>query len=243
MESHTQVGALLEENDTWEKKLQDPSATPMFLPFEFLTDITCNFSSERELGRGGYGVVYKGVLPSGKTIAVKKLFDLHRLEDEKFRKEIFFLILFFINLTDESSGLEWKIRYEIVRGICAGLHYLHEECHIVHLDLKPENILMDATLVPKIADFGLSKIFGDKETRIITVNRPGTHGYMAPEYLIQGVVSIKADIYSLGVIIIEILTGYRNYPLSSLPHFQQLSEDNSPQSTEASFQYFKEKVR
>jgi serine/threonine protein kinase len=65
---------------------------------------------------------------------------------------------------------------------------------------------------------------------------------MAPEYLIQGVVSIKADIYSLGVIIIEILTGYRNYPLSSLPHFQQLSEDNSRQIT-ASFQYFKENVR
>ncbi|KAM0904377.1 hypothetical protein ACQ4PT_018077 [Festuca glaucescens] len=290
MESHTQVGALLEENDTWEKKLQDPSATPMFLPFEFLTDITCNFSSERELGRGGYGVVYKGVLPSGKTIAVKKLFDLHRLEDEKFRKEVSYLmgikhrnVVLFVGycakssweaidlqgggnyifaetrerllcfehvcnksldkyISYESSGLEWKIRYEIVRGICAGLHYLHEECHIVHLDLKPENILMDATLVPKIADFGLSKIFGDKETRIITVNRPGTHGYMAPEYLIQGVVSIKADIYSLGVIIIEILTGYRNYPLSSLPHFQQLSEDNSPQSTEASFQYFKEKI-
>lgn len=289
MESHTQVGALLEENDTWEKKLQDPSATPMFLPFEFLTEITCNFSSERELGRGGYGVVYKGVLPSGKTIAVKRLFDLHRLEDEKFQKEVSYLmgikhtnVVLFVGycakssweaidqqgggsyifaetrerllcfehvcnksldkyISDESSGLEWEMRYEIVRGICAGLHYLHEECHIVHLDLKPENILMDATMVPKIADFGLSKIFGDKQTRIITVNRPGTHGYMAPEYLIQGVVSIKADIYSLGVIIIEILTGYRNYPLSSLPHFQQLSEDNSRQIT-ASFQYFKENI-
>jgi interleukin-1 receptor-associated kinase 1 len=66
------------------------------------------------------------------------------------------------------------MRYEIIRGICGGLHYLHEKCHIVHLDLKPENILMDATMMPKIADFGLSRIFGVQQSRIITQNRPGT---------------------------------------------------------------------
>lgn len=276
--------------DTWEKKLQDPTATPIFLPFEFLKDITCDFSAERELGRGGYGVVYEGVLRSAQIIAVKKLFDLHRLEDENFQKEVRSLmgvkhknVVRFVGycaksswqaidlqgngdyifaetrerllcfehicnksldkyISDESSGLEWNTRYEIVRGICAGLHYLHEKCHIVHLDLKPENILMDATMVPKIADFGLSRIFGDKQSRVITVNRPGTHGYMAPEYIIQGVVSIKADIYSLGVIIIEILTGSRNYPLSALPDFQHFSGDSSSQSTNTPFQYFKEKI-
>lgn len=66
------------------------------------------------------------------------------------------------------------MRYKIIRGICGGLHYLHEECHIVHLDLKPENILMDATMVPKIADFGLSRIFGDKQSQIITENCVGS---------------------------------------------------------------------
>ncbi|XBI49688.1 hypothetical protein VPH35_113226 [Triticum aestivum] len=276
--------------DTWEEKLQDPTATPIFLPFEFLKAITCDFSVERELGRGGYGVVYKGVLLSGQIIAVKKLFDLHRLEDEIFQKEVRSLmgikhknVVRFVGycakssweaidlrgsgnyifaetrerllcfehicnksldkyISDESSGLEWNTRYEIVRGICAGLHYLHEKCHIVHLDLKPENILMDATMVPKIADFGLSRIFGDKQSRIITVNRPGTHGYMAPEYILQGVVSIKADIYSLGVIIIEMLTGSRNYPLSAFPDLQHFSRDNSSQSTSAPFQCFKEKI-
>ncbi|KAM3224039.1 hypothetical protein ACQJBY_057431 [Aegilops geniculata] len=77
-------------------------------------------------------------------------------------------------ISDESSGLEWKMRYKIIRGICAGLHYLHEECHLVHLDLKPQNILMDAIMMPKIADFGLSRIFGVEQTRTITQNRQGT---------------------------------------------------------------------
>ncbi|KAE8795303.1 U-box domain-containing protein 12 [Hordeum vulgare] len=74
-------------NDLWERKLQDPSATPVPLPFEFLKAVTCDISSEQELGRGGHGVVYKGVLPSGKIIAVKKLLQIHLMDDEKFENE------------------------------------------------------------------------------------------------------------------------------------------------------------
>jgi serine/threonine protein kinase len=66
------------------------------------------------------------------------------------------------------------MRYEIIMGICNGLNFLHEECRMVHLDLKPENILMDATMMPKIADFGLSRIFGDQQSRIITKNSVGS---------------------------------------------------------------------
>ncbi|KAM3347101.1 hypothetical protein ACQJBY_021213 [Aegilops geniculata] len=136
------------------------------------------------------------------------------------------------------------MRYEIIRGICDGLHYLHEKCHTVHLDLKPGNILMDATMVPKIADFGLSRIFGDNQSRIITENRPGKLGYMAPEYSFQGVVSMKADIFSLGIIMIEIVTGRRDYPLTAIPYMEHFNQDGSFRSTDTSFEhYYKEKIR
>uniref|UniRef100_A0A0E0EXP3 Protein kinase domain-containing protein n=1 Tax=Oryza meridionalis TaxID=40149 RepID=A0A0E0EXP3_9ORYZ len=75
-----------------ENNIQDPTATPMYLPMEFLKTITCDFSKEQELGRGGYGVVYKGILSNGKMIAVKKLLEIHILEDDKFQKEVTFLM-------------------------------------------------------------------------------------------------------------------------------------------------------
>ncbi|KAM0836303.1 hypothetical protein ACQ4PT_062435 [Festuca glaucescens] len=116
---------------------------------------------------------------------------------------------------DESRGLEWHMRYEIIKGVCRGLHHLHAECHIVHLDLKPENILLDDNMKPKIADFGMSRLFGEQQSRIITGSRGGTFGYMAPEYLTNGLISTKSDIFSLGVMIIELMTGHRDYPQSS----------------------------
>ncbi|KAF7104950.1 hypothetical protein CFC21_105812 [Triticum aestivum] len=267
--------------DDLEKKLHDSNTTPMFFPLEFLKAITCDFSTESVLGEGGFGVVYKGVLRSGKVIAVKKLFEI-RLKEDTFQNEVRYLmgikhqnIVQFLgycaessweaieqpsgsgkfifgelpkrllcfeyvcnksldnHISDESSGLEWNMRYEIIKGICNGLHFLHEECHMVHLDLKPENILMDSTMIPKIADFGLSRIFGEQQTRIVTDNRAGTCGYMAPEYLIRGVVSNKADIFSLGVILIEIITGDRDYP-----YFHH----DSSQRDATTFQQFTEKV-
>lgn len=66
------------------------------------------------------------------------------------------------------------MRYKIIRGISYGLQYIHEECHIIHLDLKPENILMDDDMGPKIADFGMSRLFGHEQSRIITGSREGT---------------------------------------------------------------------
>ncbi|KAF7076755.1 hypothetical protein CFC21_081367 [Triticum aestivum] len=141
------------------------------------------------------------------------------------------------HISDESSGLDWNTRYEIIKGICNGLHFLHEECRMVHLDLKPENILMDSTMMPKIADFGLSRIFGEQQSRFFTNNKEGTLGYMAPEYRVRGVVSYKADIFSFGVIVIEIITGGRDYPWD-YSYFQQ----HSPNHTDPSFQQFTEKV-
>ncbi|KAF8650859.1 hypothetical protein HU200_063767 [Digitaria exilis] len=91
-------------------------------------------------------------------------------------------------------------------GICEGLYHLHEKC-ILQLDLKPANILLDYNMEPKISDFGLARWFGEKQMSVITKDIVGTIGYMAPEYYSTGVMTYKSDIYSLGVMIMEILTG------------------------------------
>ncbi|XP_051187821.1 cysteine-rich receptor-like protein kinase 44 isoform X1 [Lolium perenne] len=116
-------------------------------------------------------------------------------------------------LSDESSGLDWPTRYKIIEGICYGLYYLHAETDtpVLHLDLKPANILLDDDMLPKLTDFGLSKLLDQQQT-ICTSSRDGTLGYMAPEYLHGGIVTTKSDIFSLGVIIMEVIRGDRDYP-------------------------------
>ncbi|GJM97173.1 hypothetical protein PR202_ga14078 [Eleusine coracana subsp. coracana] len=117
-----------------------------------------------------------------------------------------------IHLSDESNGLGWHERYRIIKGVCQGLHYLHENQNIIHLDLKPENILLNQNMVPKISDFGLSRLFDQEQTRAVTTKIRGTRGYIAPEYLDNSIISFKSDIYSLGVIILEIMTGKKTEP-------------------------------
>ncbi|OQU83026.1 hypothetical protein SORBI_3005G063600 [Sorghum bicolor] len=112
-------------------------------------------------------------------------------------------------ITDASRGLEWRIRYQIIKGICEGLHYLHQN-KIVHLDLKPANILLTYNMVPKIADFGLSRCFDENQSQTIASKVVGSLGYLAPESYSR-VITFKLDIYSLGVIIMEILTGNKGY--------------------------------
>ncbi|VAH99078.1 unnamed protein product [Triticum turgidum subsp. durum] len=109
-------------------------------------------------------------------------------------------------ITDPSSGLQWETRYQIIKGICEGVHYLHQQ-RIIHMDLKPQNILLDGNMMPKIADFGLSRRLGEDQTRIITEHIVGSRGYWAPEFIGSGVITLKADIYVLGVIFLEVLTG------------------------------------
>ncbi|KAF7104962.1 hypothetical protein CFC21_105820 [Triticum aestivum] len=113
-------------------------------------------------------------------------------------------------ITDELRGLKWNTRYEIIRGICEGLYHLHHEKKIYHMDMKPENILLDNDMVPKITDFGLSRL--DEKSQTMSEVRLGSLGYCAPEYLFQGKMSFKSDIFSLGVIIIELVTGQKVIP-------------------------------
>ncbi|KAM0901058.1 hypothetical protein ACQ4PT_020252 [Festuca glaucescens] len=116
------------------------------------------------------------------------------------------------HISDETTGLTWHTRYNIIKGICNGLKYLGEglEYPIMHLDLKPDNILLDKCMSPKIADFGLSRLFGEENTRK-TLSSAGTIGYCPPEYIKHQIISREFDIFSLGVIIVKIMTGHGGY--------------------------------
>ncbi|KQJ92897.1 hypothetical protein BRADI_3g01460v3 [Brachypodium distachyon] len=116
------------------------------------------------------------------------------------------------HISAESCGLDWHTRFNIIRGICDGLNYLHNGSQdpIYHLDLKPANILLDDKMIPKIGDFGLSRLFPLAQT-YITTKIIGTRGYMPPEYINRCEITLKFDVYSLGVIIIQIMAGYEGY--------------------------------
>ncbi|KAI4986478.1 hypothetical protein ZWY2020_019108 [Hordeum vulgare] len=105
---------------------------------------------------------------------------------------------------------EWQTCYKIIKGISEGLQFLHER-HIIHLDLKPANILLDDRMVPKITNFDLSRCLGGNQRQNITKTMLGTFGYLAPEFYEMGAITSGTDLYSLGVIIIEILTGQKGY--------------------------------
>ncbi|ESR60713.1 hypothetical protein CICLE_v10014576mg [Citrus x clementina] len=117
-------------------------------------------------------------------------------------------------LFDKSGrfSLEWEGRYKIIVGIARGLLYLHEDSQlrIIHRDLKASNILLDESMNPKISDFGLARLFGESQTQGNTNRIAGTYGYMAPEYAKNGKFSTKSDVYSYGVLILEIVTGRKN---------------------------------
>ncbi|KAG2557963.1 hypothetical protein PVAP13_8NG104301 [Panicum virgatum] len=236
---------------------------PEDLEFRFIREITGDFSVERKLGQGAFGVVYKGVTNDGYEVAVKMLrTHLADIENKQFRNELqtlrklahqnivqllgycyeaeknktplimpdgskafcyemhTALCLEYLhngslqNLlsADESCEvkLDWHMRFKIIKGICEGLKYMHKE-RIYHFDLKPDNILLDKDMVPKIADFGLSRIFGQDMIRI-THGPYGTLGYQPPEYIHGGELSEKFDIFSLGAIMIKIVSGAMGYP-------------------------------
>ncbi|GLT52523.1 hypothetical protein SLA2020_258590 [Shorea laevis] len=200
--------------------------------YKELEDATKGFNEE--LGKGSFGTVYKGEL-SRNYVAVKKLDKVIQDGEKEFKTEVNVIgqthhrnLVRLLGYCDEAEhrllvyelmqngslanflfGVlrpSWQQRLQIASGIARGLTYLHEECstQIIHCDIKPQNILLDDSFTAKISDFGLAKLLINSKSRTLTGIR-GTKGYVAPEWFRSTPVTVKVDVYSFGVMLLEIL--------------------------------------
>ncbi|KAK4377784.1 hypothetical protein RND71_004080 [Anisodus tanguticus] len=218
----------------------------LVISVQVLKNVTNNFAPENELGRGGFGVVYKGELDDGTKIAVKRMEAgvISSKALDEFRSEISVLskvrhrnLVSLLGYSAEGSErilvyehmpqgalskhlfqwkslnlepLSWKRRLNIALDVARGLEYLHTLAHqcYIHRDLKPSNILLTDDFRAKVSDFGLVKLAPDGEKNSVVTRLAGTFGYLAPEYAITGKITTKTDVFSFGVVLMELLTGW-----------------------------------
>ncbi|TYI24218.1 hypothetical protein ES332_A06G218100v1 [Gossypium tomentosum] len=193
-------------------------------PFDELKKYTNNFSDACDIGSGGYGKVYRGTLPTGELVAIKRAQQGSMQGGLEFKTEIELLsrvhhknVVSLLGFCFERD--EQILVYEYVAngslgdslsalGAARGLAYLHELANppIIHRDVKSTNILLDERLNAKVADFGLSKPMGDSEKGHVTTQVKGTMGYLDPEYYMTQQLTEKSDVYSFGVVMLEIVT-------------------------------------
>ncbi|KAK8664491.1 hypothetical protein V6N13_084280 [Hibiscus sabdariffa] len=213
-----------------------------YFNYKELEEATNGF--KEELGRGSFGIVYKGIIKTDSEdltrVAVKKLDRVVQDTDKEFRTEVNVIaqthhrnLVKLLGYCDEgqsrmlvyeflSNGTlasflfgdlkpSWNQRTQIATEIARGLCYLHEECspQIIHCDIKPQNILLDDYYDARISDFGLSKLLGIDQSFTHTAIR-GTKGYVAPEWFKTVPVTVKVDVYSFGVLLLEIICCRRN---------------------------------
>ncbi|CAA7053530.1 unnamed protein product [Microthlaspi erraticum] len=206
--------------------------------YEEIGKATNGFSQENLLGEGGFGRVYKGMLPDGRVVAVKQLKIGGGQGDREFKSEVEtlsrihhrhlvsivghcisgerrLLIYDYVSNNDlyfhlhtSKEVLDWATRVKIAAGAARGLAYLHEDCHprIIHRDIKSSNILLEDNFDARVSDFGLARLALDCNTHI-TTRVIGTFGYMAPEYASSGKLTEKSDVFSFGVVLLELITG------------------------------------
>nr|POE49981.1 g-type lectin s-receptor-like serine/threonine-protein kinase rlk1 [Quercus suber] len=203
-----------------------------------LTPLDLKTGFKETLGKGAFGTVYKGVLPSDskRFVAVKKLGKVVEEGEKEFKTEVSVIgqthhknLVRLLGYCDEGqhrllvyeymsngslasflfgiSRPHWNQRVQIAFGIARGLMYLHEECstQIIHCDIKPQNILLDEYFTPRIADFGLAKLLLAEQSRAARTAIRGTIGYFAPEWFSKASISVKVDVYSFGVMLLEII--------------------------------------
>ncbi|KAI7751385.1 hypothetical protein M8C21_002980 [Ambrosia artemisiifolia] len=220
-------------NSTFKQNSQKQSVTVM--DYSLLKAATNDFHESEILGSGGFGCVYKGRLDDNLTVAVKKLDTQSRDALKEFQTEIDILskvqhpniitllgycvdnetkLLVYELMQNGSldtqlhgpscgSNLTWYCRMKIALDTARGLEYLHEHCKppVIHRDLKSSNILLDSSYNAKLADFGLAVMDGANKN----VKLSGTLGYVAPEYLLDGKLTDKSDVYAFGVVLLELL--------------------------------------
>ncbi|XP_047335985.1 G-type lectin S-receptor-like serine/threonine-protein kinase At4g27290 [Impatiens glandulifera] len=242
--AHSELATIVRETNSLSTKIEEYEL-PQF-EFSEIAIATDKFSPFNMLGEGGFGQVYKGLLPNNQEIAVKRLSKKSRQGFDEFRNELLCIaklqhrnlvkllgccihqeeqlliyeylsnhsLDYFIFDEIKSATVDWPKRYNIINGIARGLLYLHQDSRlrIIHRDLKASNILLDSDMNPKISDFGMARIFSgnETETALSTTRVVGTFGYMAPEYAIDGIFSQKSDVFSFGVLTLEIICGKKN---------------------------------
>ncbi|KAF3971863.1 hypothetical protein CMV_004579 [Castanea mollissima] len=199
------------------------------LQFDLVTieTATNKFSDDNKIGKGGFGTVYKGTFLNGQEIAVKRLSKSSVQGGEKILIYEYVpnrSLDYFLFDSERQGQLDWSSRYKIIVGIARGILYLHEDSRlrIIHRDLKASNVLLDANMNSKISDFGMAKIFVEDQAQGNTSRIVGTYGYMSPEYAMQGRFSVKSDVFSFGVLILEIISGKKSNCFYQSEHDEDL---------------------
>ncbi|XAR53739.1 Non-specific serine/threonine protein kinase [Bertholletia excelsa] len=186
-----------------------------FVDLETIMAATNYFSHSNKLGEGGFGPVYKGVLFDGTEIAVKRLSTNSEQGSDEFTNEVLLILkLQHKNLVRLlgfcTDGEEKLLIYEYMPNGSLDTILFNSRLRIIHRDLKASNVLLDSDMNPKISDFGMARIFGGNDAGSNTSKIVGTYGYIAPEFAMEGLYSIKSDVFSFGVLMLEVITGTKN---------------------------------